>query len=125
LVTYTLILNNRSDTEATRAVISTTLPAGLNLAGPVTLKPPQPGAVLAHSATDLPTLARSLTITAHASLTLTFPVTVGVGLASGTVLTSTSMVTSFEVISPVVGTAVLTITLDQVETYLPLIWKSR
>jgi hypothetical protein len=35
------------------------------------------------------------------------------------------MVTSFEVISPVVGTAVLTITLDQVETYLPLIWRSR
>jgi uncharacterized repeat protein (TIGR01451 family) len=109
LITYTIFISNSGTGDATNAVVSDTLPGGLTFAGPVTLVPPQPGAILAGSAGDLPTLASGLTITVGQRITLTFPVTVNVGLAGGTVLTNTASVTCTEVITPQTGSVAVTI----------------
>ena len=109
LITYTLAVESHSSVDATNGLISDTLPTGLTFAGPVTLNPPQPGATLANYAGDLPTLASGVTITAQESITLTFPVTVNVGLTGGTVITNTAAVTSTEVITPVAGMIEVTV----------------
>lgn len=109
LITYTLVVESHSSVDATNVLISDTLPTGLTFAGPVTLNPPQPGATLANYAGDLPTLASGVTITAQESITLTFPVTVNVGLTGGTAINNTATVTSTEVITPVAGMIEVTV----------------
>jgi uncharacterized repeat protein (TIGR01451 family) len=70
-VAFTIVVANLGAASATGAVISDTLPAGLPLAGAVTLNPPGAGVV-----GTPPTLVSNLTISAGASVTVTFPVTV-------------------------------------------------
>lgn len=99
-ITYTLVVE-ASSLDATNAVVSDTLPAGLTFAGPVTLEPPQPGAILAQDAGDLPIVASGLTITPQNPITLTMPVTVNLGAFGD--IANTAAVTSTEVITPAVG----------------------
>ncbi|RLB35562.1 MAG: hypothetical protein DRH12_16575 [Deltaproteobacteria bacterium] len=125
-ITYTLVINNSGLVSATNALISDTLPSGLTFAGPVMLYPPQPGAMLAQNAGDLPTLVSGLTITVGVCITLTFPVTVDSGLARGTVILNTAAVTSTEVVTPQTGMASITVsnTLPSFYAYLPLVFKN-
>ena len=70
-VAFTIVVANLGTASATGAVISDALPAGLPLAGAITLNPPGAGTV-----GTPPTLVSNLTLAAGASVTVTFPVTV-------------------------------------------------
>jgi uncharacterized repeat protein (TIGR01451 family) len=117
-LTYTLVIYNAGYSDATQALISDTMPAGINFVGPVRLDPP--GAEL--PAPILPTLASSLTITQHQAITLTFPVTVSTGLAEGTRISNTAAITSLEVVAPVTGTRIVIVPISRI--YLPAIYKN-
>jgi uncharacterized repeat protein (TIGR01451 family) len=106
-ITFTLSVVNPLTTTLTNAVISDTLPPELVLAGPVTLDPPQSGAVLADDPGDLPTLASGLTVSAKSVITLAFPVTVSEGVGWGTVITNTAGLTSTQTPMPALGSVVL------------------
>ena len=106
LITYSLVANNPLEMELTDAVISDTLPSGLIFAGPVSLDPPQPGAILADDASDLPTLATALEIPAGSAITVTFPVTVNAGIAWSTTITNTASLASTQVPTPTLGSVV-------------------
>lgn len=96
-ITYTLVLKS-FEQDVTEVVVSDTLPAGLTFAAPVTLDPPQAGATLAQSPSDLPILASGLTISEGESISLTFPVMVDQN-ASGVIVNSAA-VTSAEMTEP-------------------------
>ncbi len=86
LLTYTLYLENATGETLTGLVISDTLPYGLLFAGPITLNPPGVGIV----GIAPPLLAYDLTLVSGQSLTVTFPVTVIMGLPAGTVIVNTA-----------------------------------
>jgi uncharacterized repeat protein (TIGR01451 family) len=109
LITYTIVVANSGGQDATGAFISDTLPSGLTFAGPVTLDPTQPAAILATSAVSLPNVASNVTITAGESVTVTFPVTVDVGLPHGTTITNTAAVTSAEVLTLETDSVIVTV----------------
>lgn len=106
-ILYTLVVRNDGFYQTTSAVISDTLPTSLTFAGPVTLTPFQPDALLAQDADDLPMLASNLLITPGQSITLTLPVTVNADLPLGTVITNVAAVTSDEEMTPAVGSVVI------------------
>jgi uncharacterized repeat protein (TIGR01451 family) len=118
-ITYTIAVQNSGLISATNAAISDTLPAGLSLAGPVTLKPA--GSVFTPT---LPTLVSGLTITAGKSITLTVPVTVSMALPGGTTITNTAAVTSLEVVTPQTGSVGITVAAIPQHLYLPIILKN-
>lgn len=99
-LTYTIRIDNVGGMEATNVTVNDALAQGLTFVGPVTLDPAQPGAVLAGSAADLPTLASNVTIAQGDSVTLTVPVMVDEGLPGGTVITNVASVTSDELPTP-------------------------
>ncbi len=113
-ITYTIVVSN-SGVTATGAVVSDTLPTGLNFVGPVTIQ----GS--GGTTGTPPTLASGLTISAGQRITLTFPVTVSTNLAAASLLTNTAEVTSTAVSAPVSGSRVVTVT--QTGIYLPFILK--
>jgi uncharacterized repeat protein (TIGR01451 family) len=117
LITYTLTITNSSFLSATHALVSDSLPSELNFVGPVTLDPPGAGS----PGTAPPILASGLTISPNTRITLTFPVTVDMGLAQGTPCTNTAAVTSTEVITPQIGVQVVTIPFG---LYLPIVLKN-
>ena len=116
VITYTLVVANSGDANATGAVVSDTLPAGLTFIGPVVINPPGAGVPGAP-----PTLASGLTITAGQQVTLTFPITVSTGLSGTTLIANTAAVTSVEVTTPVTGMVVITVINSPFRMYLPLI----
>lgn len=119
---FRFTLTNHSPTLAvTTAHISDTLPTGLTLAGPVSLNPPQPGAILATSPLSFPTVASNITITAKSQLVLTFPITVSGSLPTGTIVINKATITGAEVPDPAVGVASVYVA-GQL-TFLPLILK--
>lgn len=104
---YTIRVYNGGFQSTTTAAVSDMLPEGLTFAGPVTLTPPQPDAILAQSAEDLPALAQNLIITNSQAITLTLPVTVNMDTPVGTLITNTAAVTSTEVVIPTFGSSVI------------------
>ncbi len=98
LITYTIVITNDGFADATNAVVSDTLPANLTFAGPVVLDPPEAGVT-----GSPPTLVTDLSVFGGEWITVTFPVTVNMGVAGGTVITNTAAVTSTEVVTPVTG----------------------
>lgn len=118
LITYTITVSNSGAATVDNAVISDTLPMSITFAGPVSLDPPQAGAILATSAQSLPIVASNVTITANTSITLTFSVTIETGLNG--IVTNTAAITSTKFITPVMGTVSTSITN---EIYLPIIFK--
>jgi uncharacterized repeat protein (TIGR01451 family) len=95
-VTFTIVVSNHGDAAATGGVVLDALPSELTFAGPVTLDPPGAGTV-----GTPPTLVHDATITTGGSITVTFPVTVNLYLAPGTVITNTAAVHFSEVPAPV------------------------
>lgn len=102
-ITYTITVDNNSAVTATQALISDTLPTGLELAGPVTLEGGSGTVGLP------PTLVSDLTISPLLRITVTFPVTVNAGLTPNTVLTNTAAVTSTEIVTPQTGSKAITV----------------
>jgi uncharacterized repeat protein (TIGR01451 family) len=103
-VLYTIVVSNNGDADATGGVISDTLPPQLTFAGPVTLDPPGAGTTGAP-----PILVRDAAITAAGRITVTFPVTVNLYLAPGTLITNTAAVSCTEVPTPVDASAAITV----------------
>lgn len=106
VITITIQVSNGLTETITGGVISDTLPVGLNFIGPITLDPPLSGTV----GLSPPTLVTDLMIGTEEQVTVTFPVSVSYGIAGNTVITNTAWVTSTEVITPVLGSAIITIT---------------
>ena len=111
LITFTIVVSNSGGQDATDAVISDTWEptSTLTFAGPVTIDPPQSGAIKATSQVSMPTVVSGLTITAGQSVTVTFPVTVSAGLTNGLLITNTAAVTSTEVVTPETGLVTVTV----------------
>ncbi len=103
-ITYTIIVSNSGSTGASNALISDTLPTGLTLAGPVTIDPPGIGTI-----GSIPKLVSELTISPGKQITISIPVTISLGLQAAIILTNTTTVSSNEVASPVMATAIITI----------------
>jgi uncharacterized repeat protein (TIGR01451 family) len=103
-ITFTIVATN-SELDTTSGLISDTLPSGLNFVGPITLQPSDAGTV----GTALPTLASSLSISSGEEVTITFPVTVSLGLTAGTQLTNSVAITSNEVTTPVTAAVIVTV----------------
>jgi uncharacterized repeat protein (TIGR01451 family) len=108
-ITYTVVVTNSGQGPATTARISDTLPSGVTFAGPISLTPA--GAGTAGNGGTLPTLASNLRINAGTTITITFPVTVNLGLAGGTIVNNTADITSSETVIPVSGSAAFTVVL--------------
>jgi uncharacterized repeat protein (TIGR01451 family) len=96
VVTYTIVVSNTGDADATGAAVSDTLPVEVTFAGPVTLDPPGAGTVGAP-----PTLVTDATITSGGAISVTFPVTLNASLATGMLITNTAAVSCSEVPAPV------------------------
>jgi uncharacterized repeat protein (TIGR01451 family) len=95
-LTYQFVVEHPGGKPLTGVTLSDTLPSGLSFAGPVTLSPAQPGAALALSAGDLPTVATNLALSTGMRITVTLPVTVDAGLSIGTRITNAVAVSSEE-----------------------------
>jgi uncharacterized repeat protein (TIGR01451 family) len=112
-ITYTVSVSNSGPDDATNAVISDTLPGGLTFIGPVNLE--GTGGI-----TDSPPLlASGLTISAGASITLTFPVTVNTDQDHGAIIINTAAVTSAEVTSPITDPELIVV-LDTISPTFPI-----
>jgi uncharacterized repeat protein (TIGR01451 family) len=123
LVTYTLLVTNTSQVDASGMRISDTLPAGLTFIGPISLNPPASGA--SGNAGTLPTLASNVVLNAGQRLTLTFPVRVNQNVVSGTVITNRASVTSTQVATPATGQVALRVIGSTTgRLFLPLILKT-
>jgi hypothetical protein len=99
---YTIVVNSTGWGMISSGLVSTTLPEGLALAGPVTIEPADAG-----TTGTLPALARGLIITPLQAVTITFPVRALDGPAR---ITSTVAVTSAQVCTPETGRVVVTVT---------------
>jgi uncharacterized repeat protein (TIGR01451 family) len=95
-ITYTIVVSNTGDADATGAVVSDALPAEVTFAGPVTLDPPGAGTV-----GTPPTLVTDATITSGGAITVTLPVTLNANLPTGMLITNTAVVSCSEVPAPV------------------------
>jgi uncharacterized repeat protein (TIGR01451 family) len=126
IVTYTLLVANTSQVNATGMRISDTLPADLTFIGPISLNPP--GSGTPGNAGTLPTLASNVVLSAGQRLTLTFPVEVNLNVVSGTLITNRASVTSAQVALPSTGQVSLRVINSTTPTvgplFLPLILKT-
>ena len=84
LITYTIVVANNDPINATNAIISSTIPHGLNFAGPVILY--GTSGTVAVDGSDLPIIASGLTIPAFGQITATVPLTADFGVMGGTSL---------------------------------------
>jgi uncharacterized repeat protein (TIGR01451 family) len=120
-VTYTLVISNSGEIAATNTVISDTLSNNLIFVGPVKLEPPQPGAILATSAGNLPTLASGVTVGPGQQITLTVPVQVKPEVADDTTIVNTASASSEKVVGYVSDVVELTVTAKKINVYLPVV----
>lgn len=124
-ITYTLVVSNAGNLNATNALITDPLPASFTYAGPVSLDPPGAG-----SPGSPPNLVTDLTIASAQRITVTFPVTVNTNLNPGDLITNTATITSpIEDVNPanntgMVGMSVIDPTGPTNSTFLPVIIKS-
>lgn len=90
VVTYTIVVQNPLLTSLTSGVLSDTLPAGVALAGTVSLLPPSAGTV-----GGFPEIVTGISLNSGERLTVTFPVTVtagaGVSVVNTAVFTATNL----------------------------------
>ena len=106
IITYTIVVGNSGDVNATGAVISDTLPANTNfVTGSISLDPPGAGT----KGTEPPILVSSLTITVGQRVTVTFAVTVSKPLTVGTMITNAASVTSTGTLTPSIDTVTDTV----------------
>jgi uncharacterized repeat protein (TIGR01451 family) len=106
LITYSLILRNNGNANATGVVISDSLPAHTDfVAGSISLNPPTAGQV----GTAPPLLASNVNLAVGASLTVTYRVRARTPLTNGTTITNTASVTSTQTPTLVTDTVVDTV----------------
>ena len=106
IITYTIVVGNSGDANATGAVISDTLPANTNfVTSSIGLDPPGAGT----KGTEPPILASGLTITVGQSVTVTFAVTISKPLTVGTMITNAASVTSTGTLTPSIDTVTDTV----------------
>ena len=118
-ITYTIGVDNVGVADTTNATISDTLPAELAFVeGSVALQ--GASGTIRLPGTDTPLLAQGLSIGVGRRVTLTFAVTVSVGLDNGAVITNTAAVTATEISGPRRDSQIITVT-DTKNTYLPLV----
>jgi uncharacterized repeat protein (TIGR01451 family)/CSLREA domain-containing protein len=109
LITYTVTITNSGALTATNVIVSDTLPDGLTFVGPVTIDPPQPGATVAVTGGDLPSLVSGMAVDAGVSVTVTFVLLVDLYQADGTEIENVVSVIGDEVITPETGDISITV----------------
>jgi len=105
IITFTIQVTNNLTETITGGLITDTLHTDLNFLEAITLEPPMSGTLTF----EFPKLVTNVTIGPGKGITVTFPVAVSFGLAGGTTITNTAWVTSTEVLTPALGSAVITI----------------
>lgn len=115
-VIYTLTILNTGVSTITNGVIFDTLPAGLTLAGAVTINPPNAGTIGTG-----PAFVTNLTVPAKQFVRVNIPVRLDAGLAQNTVIINTASVTSPQLSTLATGAASITVGYG---AYLPLIRKN-
>ncbi len=120
-VDFTLSVSNHGTEDFSDLLISDALSGDLTFAGPVELAPPQPGAILATSALSLPLLAGHVTLSTATHLTLTFPVTINLGLPDKTIIENSATVSQAHFAAPVEGSTIIIVAPDRI--YLPVVFK--
>ena len=114
-ITYTIVVSNDGNTNATGAILSDTLPVDTNfVTGSITLDPPGVGA----KGISPPTLASNLTLAAGQQLTVTFVVTASTVVSPTTIFTNTAAITSSEVLTPSIATNTVRLT----GFFFPSLW---
>lgn len=111
-ITYTITVTNGGDFEVTEITVSDTLPAGVTLAGPVTIDPPGAG-----KPGTPPTLIAGLTLEAGEQIRLTVPVFIKTSVAQGSSIVNTALVTSPDLHQPITSSVAVTV---GGAVYLPL-----
>ncbi|MGD9100110.1 MAG: choice-of-anchor Q domain-containing protein [Anaerolineae bacterium] len=109
LITYTVTIANSGALTATNVIVSDTLPDGLTFVGPVTIDPPQPGATVAVTGGDLPSLVSGMAVDAGATVSVTFVLLVDLYQENGTEIENVVLVISDEVITPETGGISITV----------------
>ena len=104
VVTYTVRVTNTSLVDSSGSTVSDNLDSNLSLAGSITIDPSESG-----TTGSLPTLASSVTISAHHAITITFPVTVSAASPGGTVIDNSAVITNSEIEKTVNGSTSLTV----------------
>lgn len=106
VLTYTIVVRNEGDANATGAVISDPLPDNTSfISGSPDLEPNGAGTL----GLVPPTLVSDLVVTAGQRVTLTFAVTVNTPLANGIIITNTASVTSPQEATPKIRTITTTV----------------
>lgn len=108
-LTYTLHLTNTGTAAANAITLTSALPTGIVLAGPVTYTDTL-GAFASYTPT-LPTLGAGITLSPSTQAWLTLPVTVTTDIVPGTAVTTTATLTSSNILLP--KTAAATIQINQ------------
>jgi len=96
VVTFTIQAKNTTTNTITGALISDTLPTGLEFTGPIILAPSDAGTV----GLTPPIVASDLTIDAGEWITVTFPVTISNTTDFGTMITNTTTITDSSGLPP-------------------------
>ncbi|MFC1879165.1 choice-of-anchor Q domain-containing protein [Chloroflexota bacterium] len=104
-ITFTMLAGNYHSDTVTGAIISETMPAGLNFIGPVTLDPPESGM----GGLADPFLVTDMEIIAGQIVTVTFPVSISYGLPGDTQILNTAIISSNAVVYPVVESENITV----------------
>lgn len=104
-LTYTVVLHNDGNADATDVALSDSLPAELAYVdGSVAIDPPSAGVVGAP-----PTLASSVVVTAGTAVTVTYQATLEFGLATGTMVSNAAEVSSPVYTTPLTAAAGVTV----------------
>ncbi len=109
-INYTISVSNDGVLTLTNGVVSDTLPAGLVVAGPVTLDPPSAGTV-----GSFPEIVSGLTVAPNSPITITIPAEVQGTVSAGTWLTNTAELTATNIITPLEAAAVLVVSACQAQ----------
>lgn len=104
LISYTIGLTNLSPFTSTNVTLLDVLPIGLTFAGPITVDPPDAGAI-----GPLPTLVSGVTLAPGQLLTVTLPVAINLDVAHGTSITHTVTATSTEITTPTQASLVVVV----------------
>jgi uncharacterized repeat protein (TIGR01451 family) len=106
ILTYTIVVRNEGDANATGATISDSLPVNTNfIPGSLDLEPDGAGTL----GFSPPTLVTDLVVTAGQQVTVTFAITVDTPLPDGTIITNTASVTSLQTATPKTDTITTTV----------------
>ncbi len=106
VVTYTVRIATGSQTQLTDVAVTDPLPANTSFVpGSVQISPPSAGGTVGTP----PQIATDMTVVTHSVVTVVYAVTIDQPLAGGTLITNNASVTSTEVPTPTIRSAVVTV----------------